>query len=239
MNSRVVERKSGFRVPAHVRQFALPERGRPRGVVGLKLEPGIAGFFSQRQQPFAKPPGVVYFTSSPSKHPLAPERGKNIRALAQTFAKRLGPGIGLEHFRRSKSSRCYEGGAEPNAQFDFDLGTLDLVSNASNGIERPPQMVDRLFVGAAAQGLGGGALVVRDRARKLVAALKMLRQLGGDRVQLPVQAASSRRPTRAWLRRAARCRQTIVQQLAVEIMPEGVKLRARAIRPCGRSGSER
>ena len=72
MNLRIVEGKPGLGVCADFRQFAAPERGRPGGVVGLQLEPSIAGFLGQRQQPFAKPPGRVHFASSPPEQPLAP-----------------------------------------------------------------------------------------------------------------------------------------------------------------------
>ena len=122
-----------------------------------------------------------------------------------------------------------------NEQFDLDPGALDLVSDRPNGIERPLQMTDCLLVGTAAQGLGGGALMVRDRAHKLVAALEMLRQLRRDRVQ-PADPGGFEPAADACMAQGAACRrQAVVQELAVEIVPEGIKLRARAIRPSGRS----
>ena len=67
MNSRIVDGKTGVGVGTDFRQSAAPKGSRPGGVVGLQLEPGIAGFLGQRQQPFAKPPCRVHFGSSPPK----------------------------------------------------------------------------------------------------------------------------------------------------------------------------
>src|SRR5580658_2950625 len=110
MNLRIVDGKSGFSVGADFRQFAAPKRGRPGGVMSLQLKPRIAGLFRQRQQPFAKSPSRVYFASSPPEQPLAPQRRENLRALAQTFAKFFGSGIGFQDFRRAKSPRRHERG---------------------------------------------------------------------------------------------------------------------------------
>src|SRR5262249_20378286 len=153
-----------------------------------------------------------------------------------TFAKCLGPGISLQHFRRSKSLDRHEGGAESDAQFDLDSRALNLVPNVLKGVERPPQMADCLLVSATTQGLGGCALVVWDGPRNFVATLKMLRHprrdhaepAGPGRFQPTADASMAQGPPRR--------RQAVVQQLTVEIMPEGVELCELTIWPSGRSG---
>ena len=139
-----------------------------------------------------------HLAAAGAEHPLAPDRREEVRALAQAVAQRLGPGVGLQHLGRAESADRHEGGADRHPQLDLDLGALDLVRDVSDGVEGAPQMTDRLLVGAAAQRLGGGALVMRNGARQLVAALEMLGDLGRDRVR----AGSPRRlragrPTRA------------------------------------------
>ena len=98
------------------------------------------------------------------------------------------------------------------------------------------KMADGLLVGAAAQGLGGGTLMVRDRRHRLVAAIEMLRQFRGDRVEPAGPGGFEPAANACMAQGATSRRQAIVQELAVEIVLERTKLRARAIRPSGRSG---
>jgi hypothetical protein len=83
------------------------------------------------------------------------------------------PTRSIQHLQRSKSLGRHKGGSQPDAQFDFGLGALNLIRDVPDGVECPPQMANCLCVGTAAQSLGGGALVIRDRTHKLVAALEM------------------------------------------------------------------
>src|SRR5262245_40444337 len=152
-------------------------------MVGLKPEPNVAGPPRQCQQPGAKPMCIVQFASSPTEHPLSPKRGKNLRALAQAIAKRLGSHIGVQHLGCAEATKRHEGCSQRDAQFDLDLDALGLVSDVSDGVQRVPEMADRLLIGALPQRFGGSALMVRDRARQLVAALEMLCKLGCDRIQ--------------------------------------------------------
>ena len=94
-------------------------------------------------------------------------------------------------------------------------------------------MTDRLLIGAAAHGLVRSAVVVRDRAHWLVATLEVLGQLGSDCVQ-PAGPCGFEPPADPYMTECAACRrQAVVQKLAVEIVPEGIKLCARAVRPSG------
>ena len=93
-------------------------------MMGLQFEPGVAGLFGERQQSLAKAPSRVDFAASPAKQPLAPQCRKNIDPFGQTVAKRLRPGIGLQHFRRAEAARRHESGSEGDQQVDFDLRPL-------------------------------------------------------------------------------------------------------------------
>src|SRR5579863_486306 len=73
--------------------------------------------------------------------------------------------------------------ADADVQLDFHLGTLGLIRDVSDGVERAPKVAQRLLVRAAPQRPRGGALVVRDGASKLVAALEMLRKLHCDHLK--------------------------------------------------------
>ena len=92
-------------------------------------------------------------------------------------------------------------------------------------------MVDCLGIGATAQRLGGGALVMWDRVYRLVAALEMLRQLRRNRVEPLAPGGFEPAADADMARRAPRRRQATVQQLAIEIVPERVEVCGRAIRP--------
>ena len=106
----------------------------------------------------------------------------------------------------------------------------------TDGVERSPQMANRLLVGAAAQGLARCALMVGDRAHKLVATLEMLCQLGCDSVE-PVGPGGLEPIADTYMaHRPACCWQALVEEFTVEIMSEGKKLRTRAIWPNRRSG---
>src|SRR5262245_15794856 len=106
----------------------------------------------------------------------------------------------------------------------------------SDRVESALQVGNGLLVRAAAQSLGSGALVVRDRARQLVAALEVLRQLGGDGVQAAgpcgFQSAADPRMTEP----AACRRQSVVEELTVEVVAESVMFTGRPIRPRARTG---
>ena len=155
---------------------------------------------------------------------------------SQAIAERLGPGIGLERLRCAEAVRRHACDSNSNAQLDLDLGALRLVRDVSDRVERAPQVGNRLLVGAAAAGLGGGALVIGDGAHELVTALEMLRQLGRDRVQAAgprgLQSAADPRMTE----RPARQRQAVVEKLAVKVVTESVKLGRRPVGPGGRAG---
>ena len=84
-----------------------------------------------------------------------------------------------------------------NAQLDLDLGALRLVRDVSDRVERAPQVGNRLLVGAAGQGLGGGALVIGDGAHEPLPRSKCSASSAAIASRRPVHAASSRRPTRA------------------------------------------
>jgi hypothetical protein len=95
MNFGVVKGKSSLGVRLNFGQLAPPKGGRPRGMVGLKFEPRIAGFLCQYQQPPAKPLGGVQLGSAKSKQPLAPQCREYICAPTKSLTKLLGPRIGL------------------------------------------------------------------------------------------------------------------------------------------------
>jgi hypothetical protein len=99
-------------------------------------------------------------------------------------------------------------------------------------------MTDRLFVGTAPQRLVGGALMMRDGPNRLVATLKMLGQFRGDDVQPATPCGFQPTANPRVTERAASRRQPIIQEFAIEIVPECVQLDVRAIGPSGRSGSD-
>src|SRR5437879_4693439 len=151
----VVEGKTCLRMRADFRQFATRERGRPGGMVGLKPQSRIAGFLRQRQQPRAKLPRVFNFASPEPEHPLAPERREDVRTLAQAIAPGLRPLIGCEHFGRTEPMGGYVDGADADMQLDLELGALGLIRDVPDGVERAPEVGERLLARAAPKCRGG------------------------------------------------------------------------------------
>jgi len=127
MDFAVVKGKSGLRVLVNCCQLAPLKEGRPSCMVGLKFERRSAGFVCQYQEVLAKTQRCVQLASPLPKQPLAPQCRKYIRALTQWFAKLLRPRISVQRLRSPKSSGCHQGRSDPNVQFDFDLGALDLI----------------------------------------------------------------------------------------------------------------
>src|SRR5215470_6486415 len=71
----------------------------------------------------------------------------------------------------------YVDGANADVHLDLKLGALGLIRDVPDGVERAPEVAERLLARAAPKRRGGGALVVWNRARKLVASLEMLCKL--------------------------------------------------------------
>src|SRR5690348_4539645 len=98
-------------------------------------------------------------------------------------------------------------------------------------VERTAQMVNRFGIGAASQRLGRGALVMPDRALRLVTAFEVLGKLRRNVVELSRPCGFEPTAHTRVERCAPRRREILVQQLAIEIVPERVELRARAVGP--------
>ena len=111
MDLRIEQRQGGVRVCARLRELSAHERGRPHRVMGLDPQADVIEFFRQCQQPRAQPLPRGRLAAAGAEHPLAPDRGKQIGALAKAIAKRLRAGVSIEHFRRTKSTCRYECGA--------------------------------------------------------------------------------------------------------------------------------
>ena len=161
--------------------------------------------------------------------PIAREKYPRARPSHRTAPP---PSVGLQHFWRSESPCRHKGRSERNAQFCFGLRALGFIRNLAYRLERAPQMGDCLLVGTAAQGLVGGALMVRDCV-KLAAALEVLGQLRRDRVQ-PISPRGLEPMADTRMARAtACCRHPFVHKFAVEVMPKSIEFCPRAIRPSG------
>ena len=78
--------------------------------------------------------------------------------------------------------------------------------------------------------------MMRDGARTLLATLEMLSDLGCDDIRAGCPGGFQTGTDSRMAQRASRRRQPLVQELAVEIVPEGVMLGRRPVRPAARTG---
>jgi len=119
-----------------------------------------------------------------TKHPLTPNCGKDFRTIAKPITEQLGSGISFENLWCYVALAGHVGGSGRDPQIDFDPGALGLVRNVFDRLECAPQMLDCLFICAAAHGLRGSALVMGNCPDKITSKLEMLSELGRDRLQL-------------------------------------------------------
>src|SRR6476660_4819640 len=96
-------------------------------------------------------------------------------------------------------------------------------------------MHDCLFIRAAAHGLRGSALVMGNCPDKLTCKLEMLGELSRNRLQLARPCGFEPTADARMTQGTARRWKSIIQELAMEIMPEGIALGKGSIRPSGRN----
>jgi hypothetical protein len=178
---------------------------------------------------------VAELASRIPKHPLTPNCRKDSRTFAKPITEQLGSGISFEDLWCCVAHAGYEGGSGRDSQIDFDPGALGLVRNVFDPLERAPQMLDCLLICAATQGLRGSALVMGNCPGKVACALEMLGELGRNRLQLARPCGFEPTADARMTQGTARRRKSIVQQLAMEIVPEGIELGQGSIRPSGRN----
>ena len=142
----VVKRKAGLRVPAGFRQLAARER---RSTT-WRDAPAASG---RRRRicppaPMSRAPSLreCGISLRPVRNIHWPQiAGKQIRALAQTLAQRLGPRIGFHAPRARRSPRIAMNAAPIATRSSTSTArALRLVGDMPDRIERAPQMIDRL-----------------------------------------------------------------------------------------------
>ena len=186
---------------------------------------------AEHEQPLAELLRIVELAAAPAKQPLAPERRKQVGMLVELLAEKFGPIIGVGHFRRAEAAHRHQCRASRHLQPNLDAVAFLRIGNPVDRSQRPLQVADSLLVGAAAQRLVGGSLEVRNGTHRLVGALEMVGKLLGDRVG-PALPGRFEPPSDAGMGSDAPAgRQALIQEVAIEIVPEGVEVGARSVGP--------
>src|SRR5262249_7537710 len=171
-------------------------------------------------------------TAPGMEHPLAPQRRKNLGPLTKSVTQRVRPLIRIQYLGRTKSAYGNEGGTQSNPQFDFDLRTLDAIGNVVDCVESALQMQDGLAVGSATQGPTGRQLMMRYGAPGFAPTLEVLGSLGGDRIQPTAPGKLEPRANSCMTERASSRSKPVIEELAIEVVSEGVKLSDGSVGPC-------